>query len=266
VATFILAGYQRSLAQHIKRALEQGKERFGGWAYVLLPSEKSKEASISLRQVDELQRLAEANGGAHVYAVSSDRDRQQVEDRIRPYFRFRWIPTPVFGLTGKGEVAPLIETLTAATAEDEYWLEHVKPKDSASPLALPQIFVTTRELAEMWRLSVSYNNEGHLQAAAVLIERFTKEHRKRLDGFLNTPWLSDDAWIWDDGGERHGDPDFPKDWKYSLRLPNGFHFDVSPQNTKNKTSFTDRHGTRHTFRKYLNITAHGEVRGVKCET
>jgi hypothetical protein len=266
VATFILAGYQRSLAQHVKRALEREKDRFGSWAYVLFPSEKSKEPSISLSQVDEIQRLAAANGGAHVYAVSSDRERQQIEHRISPYFRFRWLPTRVVGLTGKGEVEPLIETLTAATTEDEYWLEHVKPKDSASPLILPQIFVTTRPLSEMWRLSLSYNNEGHLQAAATLIDRFTKEHRKRVDRFDNTPWLSADEWIWDDGGERHGDPDFPNDWKYSFRLPNGFHFDVSPLNKKNKTSFPDLHGTRHSFNQYLNITAHGEVRGVKRPT
>jgi hypothetical protein len=262
MGVFILAGYQQSLAQHIKKALAQGEDQFNGWTWDLFPSEKRNEATILAKQVENLCRLAEAHGGAHIFAVSADRQRQQIEDQLRRHFRFRWLDSKVIGETGRGEFAPLIEALSAATLEEAYWAQHVKPADSSSPLILPEIFRPIRELEGIWRLSESYNNQGHLVAATGLLERFSREHRRRIDKFENTPWLGDDSWIWNDGGARHGNPDFPGDWRYSYRLPDGFHFDVSPH-AKKKTFFVDAHGRRHPLpeKGYLNVTAHGLLRG-----
>jgi len=70
------------------------------------------------------------------------------------------------------------------------------------------------------------------------------------------------VFIWDDGGKRHGIPEFPMDWKFSLKLPDGFHFDVS-RNVKSKNKFKDKHERQHEFERYINVTAHGEVRGAR---
>lgn len=259
--TFILVGFQRSLTHHVKKSLDLGKDQLNGWSCELFQGKKHNESWIGLDQVESICRLAEKHNGAHIFAVSSDRNRNLVEDRIRPYFRFRWLDAWLIGETGRGHYEPLVEELQKATQEDNFWLENIKPSDSASPLILPEIFNPKRDLANIWRLSQSYNNEGHLQAAAGLIGRFTREHRHRIDGFSNTPWLDEESWIWDDGGKRHGTAIFPEDWKYSLRLPDCFHFDVSPHRKK-KTFFKDIHGKQHTLPKgYLNVTAHGEVRG-----
>jgi hypothetical protein len=259
---FIIAGHQRSLARQVKIAVEQAVERFGNWTFLLQPSHASKQAGINSKQVIELLNLAGENEGAHIFGIDASKDRQAVADRISPHFRFRWLPAHLAADAGRGLVSPLQDSLVEALAEETLWLNNVKPRDSASPLILPKIFEPQRDLREIWRLSESYNNPGHLQKATELIERFIKEHRFRGASGGNAPWLGSDGWFWDDDGPRHGQPSFPGDWKYSLRLPDGFHYDVSSK-TKNKTHFADRHGCRHPLppKKYFNVTAHGELRG-----
>ena len=168
------------------------------------------------------------------------------------------------GETGQGRSEPLIAALAAATLEEDYWIANVKPDRPSSPLVLPErVFNAKGELMEMWRLSESFNNQGHLQEASNRIGRFAKEHRRKVDGFVKTPWMDAKSWIWDDSGERHGKPDFPEDWKYSFRLPDGFLFDVSRQKDA-KAAFKDVYGYTHPLPKgYLNVTAHGKVRGAR---
>lgn len=257
--TFILAGVQRSIVKRVKAALESNRDAFADWDFAILAGEKNNNHDIAQSQVDALMRLAEAHGGAHIFGVSGETERRIVEAQITPFFRFRWLETRVVGLVGAGQERPLIDRLTEALLEELFWADHVKPSEFASPLTLPDIF-DAKQCRDMWRLAQSYNNTGHLEAAKTLIDRFAREHRKPVDGYAKTPWLSDDGWVWDDNGERHGDPEFPDDWKYSFNLPSGFHFDVSPLR-KGKTFFTDRNSRRHGFKKHLNITAHGTVRG-----
>ncbi len=258
--TFILAGVQRSLGPRVKAALERDPAGVAGWTAVTMFGKANGQSQIGREQVDELMRLAEERDGAHIFGVSAVKDRREIEDLVRPHFRFRWFdPAPV-NLVGRGDETSLLAALAAALAEEDYWLTNVKPSSSASPLALPPIFSCQRDLADTWRLAESYNNRGHLETAAKRIAKFTNAHRRRVDGFKNTPWNAEDGWIWDDDGARHGNPEFPMDWKYSLRLPDGFHFDVSPK-AKGKTYFADRFGGRHSFKTHVNVTAHGTVRG-----
>lgn len=258
--TFILAGFQRTLARGIKKALDGGASQFAGWTAVPFVGHQNDAHDIGLHQVDELLMLAGDNDGAHIFGVSTLKSRDLVKAQLSPFFRFRWLDAKPLSLVGSGNETTLLEMLRHVVDEERFWRDYVRPNNSASPLTLPDIFACQRDLKEMWRLSQSYNNLGHLETATKMIHQFSSRHRQRLDGFQNRPWQADDNWIWDDHGERHGRAPFPKDWKYSLRLPDGFHFDVSTQ-LKGKSHFVDRHGNRHPYKKHINVTAHGEVRG-----
>jgi hypothetical protein len=260
--TFILAGFQRSLTKQIDKALRDHKDQFGGWNFQLFPGESSKESSISARQVDNLLQMACGESGAHIFGLSTERTRGEIEEKISPYFRFRWLETNCIGDVGRGSVEDFLARIKEALEEEDIWLCHVKPDDFSSPLILPEMFSAKGECSKIWRLSRSYGNHGHLMAASEMIKRFTRGYRRRVDGYLNTPWLDERKWIWNDEGPRHGIPAFPKNWKYSYRLPDGFHFDVSPQNNQNAVFFdTQRRPHRFSKKGYLNITVHGEVRG-----
>lgn len=257
--TFILAGVQRSLVPQVRRAIETGNATLAGWTPVVVPSQH--DGWLSVKQVDDVCKRADINGGAHIFALSDDRDRGEVARRLSPYFRFRWFDTSVTRRVGSGEVDPLLSALGRAVTEETLWIETIKPKSSASPLILPSFFKAIGELDRLWRLAESYNSTENTKAAKRLLDRFTREHRRKVDGFNGTPWVDQANWIWDDDGSRHGRPEFPEGWKYSFRLPDGFHFDVKSEGMRSRV-FIDVRGKLHPLKKgYLNVTAHGFVRG-----
>jgi len=273
VSSFVLAGHQRGLAKKVAEAVAAGSDdgRLDGWNSCLLHSRLQNQSILEPLLVDEVFKEASKLGGAHVFGVSIDRKRAEVERQIKPYFRFRWIDAEVIAMTGQGKLEPLIAALASAIVEDQVWIECVKPKDTASPLILPgKIFGTKGEFRDLWKRCESYGDEGAIRAAGKLIHKFTTVYRKRIQSTANekTPWLDDDDWVWKDDGEAHGVAPFPKNWKYSWAVPEKFHFDVMPKNPRVKTHFTDIHGNNHKLpkdSKYMNVTVHGEVRGYKGE-
>lgn len=226
---------------------------------MLDPGDKKAEPFISKKHAERLINLADKHDGAHIFAVSG-RGEPNWETVIRPHFRLRQISASAIGRTGRGEFDPLCEELKLATDEEDYWISSIKPQESGAPLVLPYIFSANREVREMWRLAEGYNSRRNLEAAAVMIERFRRVHRQSI-GAGKTPWIDGEDWIWNDSGARHGMAVFPEDWKYSYRLPDGFHFDVSCQKGTKKR-FRDAHGAQHAVSTHVNVTAHGTIRGM----
>ena len=261
--TFILAGFQRSLKNHVEKAIKAGRDRFGDWQPVLMQGDSDGQPSISKKFASKILEEASKRGGAHVFGVDS-RAPDFASD-IREHFRFRRVSSAVIGKTGAGEFEPLIEKLIEAFEEEQYWIDNIKPKDYNSPLVLPRIFNARRDLRALWDQAESYNALENLESAVRMIEAFPQAHRKKIQEsrFKKNPWVCERDWIWKDDGERHGEPMFPDDWKYSYQLEDGFHLDVECKH-KTKTSFTDAAGNSHSLPKgYLNVTSQGWIRGDK---
>ncbi|GAC1420752.1 MAG: hypothetical protein NVSMB6_22440 [Burkholderiaceae bacterium] len=258
MSAFILCGYPRNLVNEVRKAVEACASMFPHWKYYLEPSDKSSEAFVSKKQAERIIKQADKLDGAHIFAVTG-RGEPHWEGLIRPYFRLRQIPMTAIGQTANGNYEALANALREAIEEEDLWIEHVKPKNTGEPLILPRNFSAQREVATIWHLSEAFNSHRNLMAASSMIDRFRRQHRKSI-GTGKTPWIDADSWVWDDSGPRHGTPIFPEDWKYSFRLPDGFHFDVSALKN-NKTRFTDVRGIQHTFDGYVNVTSHGTVRG-----
>lgn len=259
--TFILAGLQRSLVRQVKKELLTHKGRFGNWTPLLIPSYRNNQAGFNRELVQEVCNRASEHEGAPIFALSDDRDRHVAENALKPYFRFRWLETRTVRQVGIGNSEPLVAHLERAIVEETLWEQTIKPIHWSSPLILPTVFHPIRELADIWRLANSYNDVENTKAAQRMIARFKREHRRKIDDYSGSPWVDVGHWIWDDAGARHGEAEFPTNWKYSYRLPHGFHFDVQSEGNLN-TVFSDVNGARHTLKKgYLNVTAHGLVRG-----
>ena len=268
---FILAGHQRGLAKFVEEAIEVAKaaNRLGGWEACLLHSRLQNQSILEAGQVAQVLEEASKDGGGHVFGISVDRGRARVEQQIKPYFRFRWINPSAVAKVGQRDFEPLIAELERAILEDAAWIESVKPKNPASPLALPgTLFKAKGEFANLWTRCEAYGDIGAIRAAGALINKFTASFRKPIDTNKNekTPWLDHADWVWKDDGEEHGTAVFPKNWKYSWSVPEKFHFDVMPKDPKTKSHFMDVNGVNHKLpknSKYMNITVHGEVRGYK---
>ncbi|MHB1699592.1 MAG: hypothetical protein ACYCSN_05550 [Acidobacteriaceae bacterium] len=268
---FILAGHQRGLSRLVNEAIAQAQaaNRLGGWDALTFHSPFPNRSVLEIAQVAAVLEAAGTNDGGHVFGVSTDRKRVQVERQIRPYFRFRWVSHSAIALTGQREFEPLIAELEQAVAEEQVWIDNVKPQSTASPLALPgKLFKAKGNFANLWDRCEAYGDIEAIRAAGVMVGKFTTTFRKSIGSNKDekTPWLDDDDWIWKDDGEQHGAAIFPKNWKYSWEVPEKFHFDVMPKTPKRKKHFIDVNGVSHKLpkeSKYMNITVHGEVRGYK---
>lgn len=268
--TFILAGHQRGLAKKVDEAIQAGSSsgRLHGWEACQLHSRLQNQSILEASQVAQVLEEAQRLNGAHVFGVSVSRTRVEIARSIKSYFRFRWIDPTAIGQTAQGHFEPLIEELERAILEEDVWVEHVKPSDPASPLALPNgLFKTKGEFSNLWARCEGYGDVEAIRATGTLIHKFTTTYRKTVDTRNEkTPWLDEDDWVWKDGGEEHGKAPFPKNWKYSWSVPERFHFDVMPKKPKAKTYFMDINGVQHKLpkeSKYMNVTVHGEVRGFK---
>src|ERR1019366_3085581 len=74
-------------------------------------------------------------------------------------------------------------------------------------------------------------------------------------------WIDDRDLIFGREGPRHADAPFPREWKFSYRLPDGFHYDVQHLEQR-KFSISDVAGIRHAsgVKGYINVDPHGYVR------
>ena len=260
--TFILAGFPRALNTNLREALSLNQARLNAWTWELVPGCGNRASLIDANQAAELCALSSQLGGAPIFGVSEDSGRGEVASCIEKYFRFRWILANHINLVARKNYEGLITALVLATLEEDYWNEHVRPSNFSSPLMLPEQFSVANELQDTWRLSRSYNNIGHLHAATKKIARFNRDYRKKVDGSNTTPWVDRARWVWEDNGARHGAAAFPEDWKYSFRIPDGHHFDVTAPKAGNP-KYLDATGKYHSPNRmgYWNVTAHGNLRG-----
>jgi hypothetical protein len=152
-----------------------------------------------------------------------------------------------------------MEHLNEVLEEETEWGISIKPKDIYSALLLPRSSFEPRTAGEsVWALAEQYGDRRHIEHVASTIEQFRTRHwlTKQADGHYGRDLYFDNL------GERHGIADFPKNWKYSLRFEDGFHFDVSSAR-KRGFNLCDATGAIHNVinDEHLNVDPHGYVRG-----
>lgn len=260
----LLAGIRSAVLKRARSSLEKIRPESSPWTISLIPSVDSKNGGLVINQVPALLEMAASSEGAVIVGVPGvqPRELQAVEKAIRPYFRYRRIEQNDLNLLINGDSA-FREVFDQIIREETYWVNNVKPKDSYSPLMLPELF-NSKHYSGIWRLAGSYNDLPNLMTAEKLVTGFVNSHKKKGGSRGGMVWMDSNDWAWDDRGPKHGQAKFPETWKYSLKLLEGLHFDVS-HSKELGFEFTDREGTKHRVkrgpREYLNITPYGAVRG-----
>ena len=259
----LLAGYQRSVDAQLRKAL-RNYVAAEGWLVEPSPGDEKAECTISPGHSVRLAAEAARLQGAHVLAIADARCLVNCE-ALRERFRFRRSGAHFVGPLARGDEAPLSQLLDQVITEEDEWIGQVGVS-LTSPLLLPKkVFDANREVASLWTLAEAFNDPPQLAAFSRISKRFVECHLREFDSDAYnraTPWLADDGWGWRDDGPRHGKPLDPRDeWKYSFKLPDGFHYDVSSAR-KGKRDFRDAKGAMHGQPKgYLNVTVHGFIRG-----
>jgi hypothetical protein len=132
--------------------------------------------------------------------------------------------------------------------------------DLGSPLLLPECsFSVGRGHKQLWRHARSYGDQANIEGAVKAVREFIRVYLRKQEHYQ---WIDDRDLIFGRNGPRHAEAPFPRGWKFSYRLPDGFHYDIKHIEGR-KFSVTDGAGTLHSSAAegYINIDPHGYVRG-----
>ncbi len=248
------------LLDQVRRIVPQLASGFGDWELKLIPG--PKKGQIGIANVDGLLQEAAKSTDTHILAASrhDGGERQRQAERIRPFFRFRWL--------ADGDIKAILEepsqfprVLAPVLDEELRWAEAVKPARLSDALLLPRsCFGFDKRRADIWAHAEAYNDPAAVENAARHIEEFARLYFRKSGqpGGARYRWFDDRAYAFDHRGPRHGMPPFPRSWKYSFYLAEGFHYDVSRDDERVVTLDDARGGTR--TGGYLNVDPHGFIR------
>jgi hypothetical protein len=267
MATALLAGLPNRYLSRVKAVLAAARAELENWEFIYLVSPKGPD--LQIRDRKRIYTEAERRGSLHVLGFSGERNRDNVAAAIRQYFRFRWFDHSMLPLLDTPDPSRFVSALSSTLSEELAWAEQIMPSSSSDALLLPQpCFRCSGTHSRMWSKAEAYGSTDSVQAADRAIGDFEREYNQRIQfqtrGHalrLQNKWMDDRRIVFDENGARHGIAPAPRAWKYSYRIEDGFHYDVSKQN-RDEFTITDADGESHRVEKnwYINIEIHGHVR------
>lgn len=258
----ILAGIPNTYVQRFRASLQRGESAYrAGWVvhYVAIGRTTPE---IRETEIEKTLETASTQEAPHVIGISKQGGpvHREIAERIRPYFRFLWLDNHLLSHLPH-QVPQFISAFNAVLGQEEVWASEVRPGNDASPLLLPACsFEAHPRCRTLWNLAEQYGEVGNIHAAGRALEVFRSEHWRPTPSNARG-WVDAERRVFDHRGERHGVAPFPRGWKYSFRIPDGFHFDVTDLDGA-EFVLRDVASGRHAIERggYLNIDPHGHVR------
>ncbi|MBO9739436.1 hypothetical protein J7432_10520 [Xanthomonas axonopodis pv. begoniae] len=255
---------------HIRALVSSGINSVrDGWVVKMLPS---GQKPIGFTKTGNILETAAQNSRTHILGVSQQDGlvRQRLAGQLKPYFRFRWLDGGALSEMLASNFSNVCEILIPILQEEERWEAEVKPKLASDALLLPKDIFRVEGGYDIWGQSEAYNDPHTVVNSARLIKRFSAKYFLTMPPAghyaRSTNWVSGQDRVFDHRGARHGEPPFPRGWKYSLGLEEGFHYDVSSANGRAFTidGFDGTSGQLASrdvdSGKHVNIDSHGFFR------
>ncbi len=264
MATAILLGIPARYVKTAKALIEKRPGVFGQWRIAFVESPK-QDPQILPREVKRALTVASEHSDAHILGFSIQQNRQDVANQLRSYFRFRWFDHRLLRFVGNPDPSPFVNKMADVLAEESAWSDRVKPCALNSPLLLPECsFDVIGRHRDLWRHAVSYGDPGNIEGAEKAIHAFWNFYRRRIEfegANKQSKWIDRGDRVFSEDGERHGISPFPRGWKYSYRIEDGFHFDVTCSKLRSFFVCDVRGGhTRADSGVHINLDPHGYVR------
>jgi hypothetical protein len=258
--TAIIAGLPPDIERRVRSAADRRLPLSPNWSVKWFRS-KSRVPGLAPSQLSAVNGAASEEVDAHILALRG-RDRTLdalLSAQVAPYFRVRWIEARLLRLIPHA-VEEFLDDIARVLSEELEWSSNVKPQDESCCLLLPQCaFAADQHVQQLWAAASGAGSE-RIRAAIRVVENFRSAHWK-LYRNGERKWIDDDGRVFDHLGPRRGRvAPFPRSWKFSYRLPPGFHFDVESRDSRAFAVDTSD-GQRHTILAggHLNIDPHGQV-------
>lgn len=257
--TVIIGGVPPDTEKRVRAAARKGAIITTDWTIGWVRS-KGHNPGLAPSQLDDLMYKASELGGAHILIFRSREIQIEalVATRVAPYFRVRWLDKRLLTL-----IPHSIDDFNIAIAdilkEELEWNSAVKPQDESSCLLLPECaFAVSGRVKNLWGIA-SQSGSDRIRGAVKAVQKFRSTHWMRND--VRRAWIDEGGRVFDHHGARHGVAPFPRSWKFSYHLPDGFHFDVTASESRGFTVM-DWERKPHTVPSlsHVNIDPHGYIR------
>lgn len=259
----VVAGFH---ASQIRQILDRGGLNLrGGWTVRYVPSDM-KSSLLGFRRSADIITEAATQLDSHIVAVSQQaNERAQLAGEIRRYFRFRWLSAQQVTDGMRERFLDWVGMMQPVLEEEEDWSERVKPSACEDALMLPQSSFKRGNQFDIWGASEAYNDPHAVNNAEAAIERFARQHWKPIseEGYhaRRCEWIDDNSLSFDHRGDRHASAPHPRNWKYSYKYEDGFHYDVS-HSAKRRFTLNGMKSSKSAPKdQHINIDCHGYFRG-----
>jgi hypothetical protein len=260
--TALIFGLMQQDIGYIKSSLDDGCSPVDSTWRIVFFSSSSPKIGLRPSAIPSVLREASKHSNAHVfgfYAPSSATEKSEISLCVRRFFRFRWLDNSLISVVRSRDLDAFHEGMRSAFVEEQFWEEQIKPTATSSPALIPESSFATRAFADLWTRVESYGDLGSLKGVPDLIHRFTAEILKQVDD--DKAWVDDRELVFSFRGARHAVAPFPRNWKYSYEIPDGFHYDVKHRNGKGfKIKSMDSDYRSFPAGAHANVDPHGEIR------
>lgn len=261
--TVIILGLPKPQADRIKGELKKScREWRQDWSVHFVPPTGQ---NAQLREADiraALMLCERAGESVHVFGITNQggNRKQEIAPQFLPYFRFRWLPGQWLALPYPSP-AEFIERVDETLAEEDEWRQCIQPKNVASSLLLPKVAFSSKR-SDLWELATKYG-DGCIAGCSRRQEEFERIHYKPHSSEKHAKdyfWTDDDSRIFDHSKEQHGEAPGLRQWKFSYRMPKGFHYDVRHATGRKFTVTGALRAEAVKADSYVNLDAHGHFR------
>jgi hypothetical protein len=248
----IIAGIPQGIYIRHKRYLPKVR----GWQIALIPSRDHARANLSTC-LDDILSMADraSSDGVHVVAAHYIDDEQPALTKwFYARHRVMWMDRSYLRVYGTPKFDDYIQAVSDFESE---WRLSLRPLAVKDALMLPECaFVAASEVRELWRRSqVVSPSRDNIPAVTKLAEKFSAAHLRAAT------WIDEREKCFSYAGKRHADHVVDAlTWKFTFKIPDGFHFDVKNQRDR-AFNITNHAGDTFRFNKYTNCDCHGVLRG-----
>ena len=246
----IIAGIPTSVTRRNRSYTPQVDD----WNIQFIPSRDSKRHDLQSCWPEVLAKASGDVRGAHVFAYHYREDEYpEFNTRMHDRHRLVWMARDTLGYYGSDMYTEMIEQYLDFECR---WRDMLRPRGVDAAGLLPESSFSPKKYKDMWsRMRSVHLDKDNLERVFMIIRGFRDTH------YGSGRWEDNRGLQFKAAPARHGSNPRYGNFKFTFRLPEGFHYDVSGNTANRSFTIEDAEGRPHQFHSYTNIDFHGSIRG-----
>ncbi len=246
----IIAGMQASVTNRNRGYMPQVDD----WSVQVIPSRDKKKPDLQSCWTEVLVEASKSIEGAHVFAYHHREDEYpKFNRRMHDRHRLVWMERDSLGYYGSAKYTKMIEDHLDF---ERRWRDKLRPRGVDAAGILPERSFSPKKSKDMWsRMRSIHLSKDDLERVSTLVRHFRESH------YSGGRWEDNRGLQFKVASDRHGSNPPYGSFKFTYRLPEGFHYDVRGNVGNRGFTIEDAEGQSHHFRRYTNIDPHGSIRG-----